>query len=63
MIAPPWMDDPFYGVYNPGLPVPDGGTAGTFVAWGWFRSLFTTAIPSYIADMEYVQGSSPGVLV
>lgn len=60
MIAPPDMRNPFTGVNNPAFPVHDGGVAGTFNAFGWVRELFTTAIPSYIGDMNYYAGGGVG---
>lgn len=63
MIPPPDMTDPFAGVYNTAFPVPDGGVAASFNAFGWFRQIVNTAIPSYVADMNYQANRAPGVFV
>lgn len=63
MQPPPWMLNPFLGVYNPAFPHPTGAVAGTYNAFGWFRSVFAVAIPEYIGDMDYYRSLNPGVLV
>jgi hypothetical protein len=60
VIRPPDMINPFAGAWNEAFPVPDGGVAGSFVAFGWFRQLWNEAVPSYVSDMVHYEQVQPG---
>lgn len=59
----PFPANPFVGVWNPGLPVPNGGAAGTFNAFGFLRELVNTGIGESINDANYFAGINSGVFV
>lgn len=61
MIPPGLPFSPFDGVYNPAFPVPNGGVAGTFNAFGWVREVINDVTPQYWGDMAYYANQGPGV--
>lgn len=63
MNAPPDLSNPYKGLWNPSLPVHNGSIAASFVAFGWFRDVFNTALPEFANDMAYAAGLHGGVLV
>lgn len=63
MQSPPWMINPFAGVWNPAFPHPNGAVAGSYNAFGWFREVVNIAIPEYVNDMRYYWSKNPGVYV
>lgn len=60
MLPPPAQNNPFQGVDNPALPPT---TAGVFVAFGWVRDLFNSAIPSAVADFDYYSTVNGGTFI
>lgn len=63
MQTPPYLSDPYVGVWNTAFPIPGGSIAATFQAFGWFRSVFDTALPEFNNDMAYATSIAQGVLV
>ncbi len=60
--TPDW-NNPSAGTWNTAFPVPNGGVASTFTAFGWLRVLFADGIPEFFGDMQYAAGLTGGVLV
>ena len=63
MLPPPDLSDPFAGTWNDAFPVPDGGIAATFTAYGWVRALFNDAIPQAAGDFRYVSTFQGGTYI
>lgn len=59
----PFPTNPFQGVNNPSLPVPNGGAAGTFNAFGWLRELVNSGIGQSINELNAQAGVGSGVFV